>query len=227
MLAKHVASKPRLARMKSQALSMPSFRARDNQPWKGQSKLSLLARYLGELGRVFHLPFKHPLSLAVDLVLGHVDNYFFLMQQTFSASCSPISWSQELPAQLLPSGFLITFCQKGGVFGCFLSIGVWWAGWSLLDICCYRRGFLRAGTKEVLFLLRNKLLAAKQNIAKLNRTERVLHFKRLVLFWQEPKANVSRGQIRENKKSSSPQPGQKSSQPDGQVTSMCKTFLSL
>lgn len=59
---------------------MPSFRAWDNQPWKEQSKLSLLAWYLGELGRVLHLPLDHPLSLAVDLVLDHVDNYFFLVQ---------------------------------------------------------------------------------------------------------------------------------------------------
>lgn len=151
--------------MKSQALSMPSFRAPYNQPWKRQSKFSLLAWYLGELRRVLHLPFKHPLSLAVGLVLDLVDNYFFLMQQTFSASCSPINLSQELPAQLLPNGFLITFCQKGGVFGYFLSIGVWWAGWALLDLCFYRRGFLRAWTKEILFLLMIKLLAAKQNIA--------------------------------------------------------------
>jgi len=52
----------------------------------------------------------------------------------------------------------------------------------LLDLYCYRRGFLRTWTKEVLFLLMNKLLAAKQSVAKLNRTEHVLHFKRLVLF---------------------------------------------
>lgn len=162
---------------------MSSFRARDNQPWNRQSKLSLLAWYLGELGSGLYLTFKHPLLLAVDLVWDHVDNYFFLMQQTFSASCSPISWSQELPAQLLPSGFLITFCQKGDVFGYFLSVGVWWAGWAVLDLCCYGRGFLRAWSKELLFLLMNKLLVAKQNIAKLNRTDRVLHFKRLVLFW--------------------------------------------
>lgn len=51
-----------------------------------------------------------------------------------------------------------------------------------VDHCCYKRGFLRALTEEVWFLLMNKLLAAKQNIAKLNRTECVLHFKRLVLF---------------------------------------------
>lgn len=95
------------------------------------AKLSLLVWYLGELGRVLRLAFKHPLSLAVDWVLGHVDNYFFLMQQTFSAFCSPISSCQELSAQLLPSGFLITFCKKGGVFSYFLSVGAWWAGWAL------------------------------------------------------------------------------------------------
>lgn len=52
----------------------------------------------------------------------------------------------------------------------------------MLNFCCYRREFLRAWTKDILFLLMNKLPAAKQNIAELNRTECVLHFKRLFLF---------------------------------------------
>lgn len=137
---------------------------------------------------------------------------------------------REFPVQFLTGGFLKTFCQKGVVFGCFLSMGVWWAGWALLDQWSYRRGFLIALTKEVLFLLKNKLLAAKENIAKLNRTERVLHFKRLILFWQERKANASRGQRKENKKPSSPlaQSEMKATwwTSHGPVGSVCKTLLS-
>lgn len=107
-----------------------------------------------------------------------------------SITCSPISWSQELSAQLLPRGFLTTFCQKGDVVGYFISIETWWTGWALLDFYCNGRRFLRAWTKDILFLLMNKLPVAKQNITKLNRTECALHFKRLILFWQESKANV-------------------------------------
>lgn len=116
---------------------------------------------------------------------------FFLMQQSLSVTCSPISWSQELSVQLNPSRFLTTFCQKADVVGYFISVEVWWTGWALLNFCCYRREFLRAWTKDILFLLMNKLPAAKQNITELNRTECVLHFKRLFLFWQESKANVN------------------------------------
>lgn len=108
-----------------------------------------------------------------------------------SIAYSPISWSQELSAQLHPSGFLTTFCQKADVVGYFISVEIWWTGCALLDFCCNGRRFLGAWTKEVLFLLMNKFPAAKQNITKLNRTECVLHFKRLVLFWQESKTNVN------------------------------------
>lgn len=66
--------------------------------------------------------------------------------------------------------------------GYFISVEIWWTRWALLDFWCNRRRFLRAWTKDVLFLLMNKLPAAKQNITKLNRTECVLRFKRLVLF---------------------------------------------
>lgn len=67
------------------------------------------------------------------------------------------------------------------MFGCFFLL-VSGGQVDFVDFCCCRKGFLRAWAKEVLFLLMNKLLAAKKNIAKLNKTERVLQFKRLVLF---------------------------------------------
>jgi len=54
-----VSSKPRLARMKLQVLSMLTFITQDNQPIKGQGKLSLPLWHLGELGRVLQLSFKH------------------------------------------------------------------------------------------------------------------------------------------------------------------------
>lgn len=138
--------------------------------------------------------------------------------------CSPISWSQELSALLHPSGILTTFCQKADMVGYFISVEIWWTGWALLHFCCNRRRFLRAWTKDVLFLLMNKLPAAKQNITKLNRTECVLRFKRLVLFWQESKANVNAEDKSERTKS------RLSRLVRNQVslmdTSICKTCLS-
>lgn len=63
------------------------------------------------------------------------------------------------------------------MFSCFFLL-VSGGQVDFVDFCCCRKGW----AKEVLFLLMNKLLAAKKNIAKLNKTERVLQFKRLVLF---------------------------------------------
>lgn len=181
-------SKPRLARRKSQALSVPSFRAWNNQPWKGQGKIPLLAWNSGKLGRVLHLSFKHPVLLAVVMALDHVDN--------FSWYSSP--FHHLFPNKMIPGTFSTASPKwvsdnilSEGWCGYFTSVEIWWTVWAFLDFCCNRRRFLRAWTKDVLFLLMNKLPAAKQNITKLNRTECVLHFKKLILFWQESKANVN------------------------------------